>query len=134
MSTSSEHKKQKKGHLFDKRLETFWILDFPTQTIINPKFNTGFVDTCFNFWRGQFWYSKRNIPVQSLPLIRLEILPAGRSNLTSKWNGSFQCDSEFDDVSRMCNIRYLILLISAQVNHEHHPKRTALRPPHLTNY
>ena len=28
VSTSTEHKKQKKGHRFDKRLETLWILDF----------------------------------------------------------------------------------------------------------
>ena len=28
VSTSTEHKKQKKGHHFGKRLETLWILDF----------------------------------------------------------------------------------------------------------
>ena len=49
MSTSTEQKKQKRGHRFDKILETFWIFHF--ETINNAKFSLP-IKNCFICWEG----------------------------------------------------------------------------------
>ena len=68
------------------------------------------------FWQGHFVYLMRNI--QPNPYLSFDWKFYGLDGhyLTSKWNGSFQCNSEFDNISRLCNIRCLIFLISAQVS------------------
>ena len=48
-----------------------------------------------------------------------------KANTTTPTTGRFRFPTTTPTM-----IRRLNFLISVQVNHEHHPKRTALRPPH----
>ena len=67
------------------------------------------------FWRGHFGFPMRNIQSNPHLWLNWKSYRLDGQNLTSKRNGSFQCNSEFDNVSRLCNIRCLIFLTSAQV-------------------